>query len=139
MNSKLVLELTNHNVYYLKDENVKFYIAVPKVFDNTNICIELKSRMHNYNLELNDELWVMENIKTTFSFVDSYNITLVLPVLDEEDISNLEKIDNTKYDTIDRKIGHIINESYKLLKEKQVTISNQVILIDNERYKTFII
>lgn len=138
MNSKMVLQLNNHDIYYLKDENVCFYIAVPKVFNDTNICIELKSRMHNYNLELNDELWVMENVKSTFNFVDEYNITLVLPVLNEDDISNLEKIDNTRYDTIDRKIGHVINESYKLLKEKQINISNQVILIDNERYKTFI-
>ena len=35
----------------------------------------------SYDIELNDEIWVMENIKSTFSYVDSYNITLVLPIL----------------------------------------------------------
>ena len=138
MNKKLVLELNNHKVYYIKNDVVNYFITVPNNYNNTNICIELKSKMNNYNLELNDEIWVMENVKNTFSYIDDYNITLILPILKESDISILEKIDTGNYETIDKKIGYVINNSYKFLKEEKKEIDNQVILVNNDRYKTFI-
>jgi len=138
MDKKLILELNNHNVYYIKTDVVNYYITVPKIIENTNICIELKNRMGNYDMELNDEIWVMENVKNTFSYIDQYNITLVLPILQDEQISILEKIDNTKYEQIDKILGTIINKSYNLLKENNKKVNNQVIIVNNDRYKTFI-
>ena len=140
MDKKLILELNNHNVYYIKTNTVSFYITIPKYnIENTNICIELKNHMGNYDIELNDEVWVMENIKNTFSYIDNYNITLVLPILKDEQISILEKIDSTKYEQIDRIIGTVINNSYTFLKENNKKVNDQVIIVDNDRYKTFII
>lgn len=138
MDKKLILELQNHNVYYVKTSVVNYYITIPKNHESTNICLELKNRMGNYDMELNDEIWVMENIKTTFSYIDDYNITLILPVLKEDQISILEKIDNTKYEQIDKILGYVINNSYTILKENNKKVSNQVILVNNDRYKTFI-
>jgi hypothetical protein len=138
MDKKLVLELPNHNVYYVKTDVVNYYITIPKNTDSTNITIELKNRMGNYDVELNDEIWVMENIKTTFSYIDNHNITLVLPILKQEQTSILETIDNTKYDEIDKVLGFVINNSYNLLRENDKKVSNQVILVNNDRYKTFI-
>lgn len=138
MDKKLILELSNHNVFYVKTNVVNYYITIPKKIDTTNISIEFKNRMGNYDMELNDELWVMENIKNTFSYIDNYNITLVLPVLKEEHISILEKIDDSKYEQIDKILGFIINNSYSLLKENNIKVSNQIILVNNDRYKTFI-
>ena len=63
MNKKLILELENHNVYYVKTDVINYYITIPKYIENTDICIELKNKMGNYDIELNDEIWVMENIK----------------------------------------------------------------------------
>jgi len=88
MDKKLILELNYHNVYYVKTDIINYYITIPKNIENTNICIELKSKMSNYDIELNDEVWVMENIKNTFSYIDSYNITLILPILKETQISS---------------------------------------------------
>lgn len=139
MDKKLILELTNHDVYYVKSDIVNYYITVPKTFETTNICIELKNRMGNYDLELNDEVWVMENVKNVFSYIDNYNITLIIPVLKEEQISILEKIDDSKFDQIDKLLGFVINNSYMLLKECNKKISSQVLLVNNDRYKTFII
>jgi len=138
MDKKLILELNNHNVYYVKTDIINYYITIPKNIENTNICIELKSKMSNYDIELNDEVWVMENIKNTFSYIDSYNITLILPILKETQISILEKIDNKKYEQIDKLLGNVINNSYKHLKEEKKKIANEIILINNDRYKTFI-
>ena len=53
----------------------------------TSICIELKSKMSNYDIELNDDVWVLENVKNTFSYIDNYNITLVLPIIKENQIN----------------------------------------------------
>lgn len=138
MEKKLILELNNHNIYYVKTEAINYYITIPKNHENTNISIELKSKMNNFNLELNDEIWVMENLKNTFSYIDDYNITLVLPILKEEDISILEKIDTNKFESIDKILGHVINNSYSVLKEENKEIASQVILVNNDRYKTFI-
>ena len=138
MDKKLILELKNHNVYYIKTDVINYYITIPKYIENTDICIELKNKMSNYDIELNDEIWVMENIKNTFSYIDDYNITLVLPILKEEQISILEKIDNTKYEQIDKILGYLINNSYNTLKEKNKKVSSQIILVNNDRYKTFI-
>lgn len=138
MNKKLILELTNHKVYYVKTDVVNYYITIPNNIENTNICIELKNKMSNYDIELNDEVWVMENVKNTFSYIDDYNITLILPILKEEQISILEKIDNTKYEQIDKILGYIINDSYTFLKENNKMVYNQIILLNNDRYKTFI-
>lgn len=138
MDKKLILELTNHKVYYIKTDIINYYITIPNNIEKTNICIELKNKMGNYDIKLNDEIWVMENIKNTFSYIDNYNITLVLPILKEEHISILEKIDNTKYEQIDKLIGYVINNSYSILKEHDKKVDNQIILVNNDRYKTFI-
>ena len=137
MNRKVVLELNNHVVYYIKLDNVSYYLTMPKHNMETNISIELKSKMDNFNLDMNDEIWVMENVKSTFSYIDDYNITLILPILDSDSISKLEKIDQNGYDGIDRIIGSIINDAYRFLSENNKKINSEIILINNDRYKTF--
>lgn len=138
MEKKLVLELDNHNVYYVKTEEINYYITIPKEIEVTKICLELKSKMANYNLDMNDELWVMENVKNTFSYIDEYNITLVLPILNEDETNILEKMDTAKFENIDKLLGHTINNAYRNLKEDNKTIEPTILLVDNERYKTFI-
>ena len=138
MEKKMILDLDNHAVYYVKTDLLSYYITIPKYNEDTNICIELKSKMDNYNLDLNDEVWVMENVKNTFSYIDNYNITLVLPILDEDSISILEKIDQTNYEKIDQLLGKTINGAYTLLKENNKKVDSEIILINNDRYKTFI-
>lgn len=138
MDKKLILELKNHNVYYVKTEKVNYYITIPKNYTTTNICLELKNKMDNYNLELNDEIWVMENVKNTYSYIDDYNITLVIPILNSDEVSILEKIDTIKYELIDKILGYVINSSYSILTSENLKIENQVIMINNDRYKTFI-
>ena len=137
MDIKLILKLRNHNVYYVKSDMVNYYITIPNTPVNTNITIELKTKMDNYNPETNDALWVMENIKNTFSYIDNYNISLVLPILNEESISILEKIDTTKFEIVNKILSNVINKAYMNLKSANMQIGSQIIMIDNERYNTF--
>ena len=138
MDKKLVLELQNHNVYYVKTNDISYYITIPKSVRETNICIELKSKMENYNLDMNDELWVMENVKNTFSYIDMYNITLVLPVLNEDCTNILEKMDTNKFEIIDKILGGIINGAYINLKENNQNIDPTIVMVNNDRFKSFI-
>lgn len=138
MEKRLLFDLQYHQVFYIKNDVVSYYITIPKKAESTNISIEFKSKMDNYNLELNDEIWVLDNVKNTFSYIDNYNITLVLPVFDDNIIKILEKIDSTKYEVVDKLIANIINSSYKMLMSENIKIANQVILVNNDRYKTFI-
>ena len=138
MEKRMLLDLDNHTVYYIKTDLLSYYITVPKHNEETNICIELKSKMDNYNLDMNDEVWVMENVKNVFSYIDDYNITLVLPILNEEIISILEKVDQTSYEKVDKIMGYTINGAYHFLKECNKKIDSEVILINNDRYKTFL-
>ena len=138
METKLIFELNKHNVYYVKSDTINFYINVPKNNDSTSISIELKSKMSNYNLELNDEVWVMDNVNNAFSYIDEYNITLVLPVLGDAQVDILEKIDSSKYDDLDRIFAFLINTSYKLLRFYDIEIEKNIKIINNDRYKTFI-
>lgn len=138
METKLIFELNKHNVYYVKSDTINFYINVPKNNDSTSISIELKSKMSNYNLELNDEVWVMDNVNNAFSYIDEYNITLVLPVLGDAQVDILEKIDSSKYDDLDRIFAFLINTSYKLLRSYDIEIEKNIKIINNDRYKTFI-
>ena len=138
MDIKLALELRKHNIYYVKNEAVSYYIAIPKFPVSTNIAIELKSNMDNFNVETNDFLWVMENVKNTFSFIDEYNITLVLPILNEEGISILEKMDTDRYMYVNNIMSIVINCAYVNLKSCNMRVDNQIILINNERYNNFL-
>ena len=138
MDIKLVLELKNHNVFYVKTDVVSYYITIPKSAVSTNIAIELKSKMDNYNPETNDALWVMENVRNTFSFVDEYNITLVLPILNDEGMSILEKIDTANFEYINRILGVVINNAYLNLKNANVIVDSQIVMINNDRYSAFL-
>ena len=138
MDIKLVLELKNHNVFYVKTDAVNYYITIPKMPVAVNIAIELKTKMDNYNPETNDLLWVMENVKNTFSFVDEYNITLVLPILNDNGISILEKLDTESFEYVNKILGAVINNAYLNLKNANMQVGSQIVMINNDRYSAFL-
>ena len=139
MDIKLLLELGKHNVYFVRTDVVNYYISIPKnSFNETNISIEIKSKMGNYNIDESDEVWVLENVKNTYNYIDEYNITLILPILSNDNLSILEKIDTFKFDVIDKILGNIINTSFKILTENSISVLPNIVLINNDRYKTFI-
>lgn len=139
MDIKLLMELNKHSVYFVKTDAVSYYVGIPKnSYINTNISIELKTKMSNYNLDLNDEMWVMENVKNTYGYIDDYNITLILPVLNNEMLSVLEKMDSNRFDVIDRILSQVINGSFQILTKNNIMVDPSIILINNDRYKTFI-
>ncbi len=133
-----ILDLEYHKVFYVKTDRVRFYINVPKTVESTGLTLDLKNKMGNFDLENNDKNEVLSNIKSSYDYVDHYNITLVIPILDKELVDILEKIDKVKFNSIDMSLCETINASYKVLLEYNKKVSSQIIVINNERYKSFI-
>ena len=138
MEKIMVLELKYHNVFYVRDNDIRFYITVPKTVETTGIAIDLKNKMSNYDIENSDNQEVIDNLKNVFNYIDSYNITLVIPILDKSLVDILEKIDTEKFALVDNSFGRIINDSYSLLISEQKKVSSHVVMINNDRYKSFI-
>ena len=138
MEKIMLLELSYHKVFFVKDNDVRFYITVPKTVETTGISIELKNKMGNYDIENNDNKEVFDNLNNTFNYIDRYNITLVLPLLDKNLVDILEKIDKDNFELVNNSLGRIINDSYKILMDENKKVSSQIIVINNDRYKSFI-
>lgn len=134
-----LFKLQKHSVYLVRTEVINYYICIPEnSYQKTNISIEIKTKMGNYNMDENDETWVLENVKNTYNYVDDYNITLVLPIMNESMQSILEKMDEEKFVLVDQVLAYIINSSFNLLTQHNIKVDNNVIMINNDRYKTFI-
>ena len=130
MKETLICSLEKHNIYYLSDANVSFYILVPyKEYDNTNISIRLKSNYDSYDLTKNSLEVVTNELINYYKNLDNYNITLILPVFynnildipkeiteDFEviDISNTELTDFTTLYLHKLKTEHNISEELLL-------------------------
>ena len=108
-----LFKLQKHSVYLVRTEVINYYICIPEnSYQKTNISIEIKTKMGNYNMDENDETWVLENVKNTYNYVDDYNITLVLPIMNESMQSILEKMDEKKFVLVDQVLAYIINSSF---------------------------
>ena len=49
MEKRLLFDLQYHQVFYIKNDVVSYYITIPKKAESTNISFEFKSKMDNYN------------------------------------------------------------------------------------------
>ena len=138
MEKIMIMELTYHKVFYVKDNNVRFYITIPKTVNTTGIAIDLKNKMGNFDIENNDNKEVIDNLKNLFNYIDNYNITLIVPILDKSLVDILEKIDKDKFELVNNSIGNVINDSYSFLIQENKKVSSQIVIINNDRYKSFI-
>lgn len=115
MKETLICSLEKHNIYYLSDANVSFYILVPyKKYDNTNISIRLKSNYDSYDLTKNSLEVVTNELINYYKNLDNYNITLILPVFYNNILDRIRVVEDLEmYQIVDRYLGVIFNDSFK--------------------------
>ena len=60
MEQRKMLELNKHDIYLLSDNNIAFYIGIPKVteFNSVNISIDLKDNFDKININKNDKVFL---------------------------------------------------------------------------------
>ena len=141
MNKTLILQLSKHNIYLISDNNIAFYISIPKTeeYKSTNISIDIKDNFDKININKNDMIYVKDELMKIYQDIDIENITLVIPIF-YNDI--LERIKNTPteelYSYLDKCISYIINNAYKTLVSEQIQVNSKIIIIKNEKFENFI-
>lgn len=139
MKETLICSLEKHNIYYLSDANVSFYILVPyKEYDNTNISIRLKSNYDSYDLTKNSLEVVTNELINYYKNLDNYNITLILPVFYNNILDRIRVVEDLEmYQIVDRYLGVIFNNAYMFLTKNNVKVNNSIYIINNDSFKKF--
>ena len=139
MEITLFLKLLRHNVYYVSTNHVNYYIAVPK--NNKHIVkmvIDIKSNMDRYNTLKNDKVWAEENVKSVFKDIDDYDITLILPIFNDEIVRSLNDGNTDDYVKVDAVCGYLINSAYKVLADNNLQVDSQITMINSDKYQNFL-
>lgn len=139
MEITLFLKLLRHNVYYVSTDHVNYYITVPK--NNKQIVkmvIDIKSNMDRYNTLKNDKVWAEENVKSVFKDIDDYDITLILPIFNDEIVRSLNDGNTDNYVKVDAVCGYLINSAYKVLADNNLQVDSQITMINSDKYQSFL-
>jgi hypothetical protein len=139
MKETLICSFENHNIYYLNNSNYGFYISVPlKKYPDTNIAIRLKSNYQSYDLSKNSLDVVTNELINYYKNLDNYNITLILPVFNDDILSRIITVDDMEiYQKIDNALANIFNNAYTLLTKKNIKVNSNIYVINNDSFKKF--
>ena len=141
MEKTLFLQLNKHNIYLLADNNISFYISVPKkeYYTSTNISIDLRDNFNKIDFSQNDDIYVKDQLNMIYGDIDYENITLIIPIF-KNDILNLIKNEPSEklFTYLDQCISYIINNAYKVLVDDGINVNSKIIFVKNEKFDNFI-
>lgn len=139
MEKTLIMSLENHHIYYVTDTKAAFYIAVPyKKFTSSNISIELREDTMELIFNQANINSLIEKLKNIYAKIDNYNISLIIPVINGAFLNSLRTSNDVKmFESLDKALGKVINYSYITLTESNVKVENEIVMINNEKYKVF--
>lgn len=139
MKETLIVSLNNHNIYYMEEFDVSFYIAIPKNKPETNITIEFNPNINMYDLKVNNLSVVTEKISNYYQKLDNYNISLVLPIFNDDILNKVRTIDDEiMFQKLDKLVGNLINLTYNSLAKNNIKVNDKVIIINNDSHKNFL-
>lgn len=139
MKETLICCLEKHNIYYLNDANVSFYLFVPyKEFNDTNISIRLKSNYQTYDLTKNSIETVTNELINYYKNLDNYNVTLILPVFYDDILNRVRIVDDMElYQRLDKYLGYIFNSAYLFLTKCNIKVNSNIYVINNDSFNKF--
>ena len=139
MKETLICSLEKHNIYYLNDANVSFYLFVPyKEFNDTNISIRLKSNYQTYDLIKNSIETVTNELINYYKNLDNYNVTLILPVFYDDILNRVRIVDDMElYQRLDKYLGYIFNSAYLFLTKCNIKVNSNIYVINNDSFNKF--
>ena len=139
MKETLICSLNKHNIYYLNNSKLGFYILVPyKEYTETNITIRLKSNYEMYDLNKNDLDAVEKELINYYKDIDNYNITLILPVFFDNTLDRIRVVNDSElYHKMDEFLGEIFNNAYMFLTKNNIKVNSNIYFINNDSFKTF--
>lgn len=139
MKETLICSLEKHNIYYLNDANVSFYLFVPyKEFNDTNISIRLKSNYQTYDLTKNSIETVTNELINYYKNLDNYNVTLILPVFYDDILNRVRIVDDMElFQRLDKYLGYIFNSAYLFLTKCNIKVNSNIYVINNDSFNKF--
>lgn len=137
-NISLIAALNKHNIYFIRDNTISYYLSVPKNNNSINITIEIKNNLDKYDFTKNDTLWVKENVLSYFREIDNASCSYVIPMFNSSLIQIMGSSDVNDYIHAERIITYIINSVYNLLVQNSITPLREVILVKNDSFLSFI-
>ncbi len=137
-NISLIAALNKHNIYFIRDNTISYYLSVPKNNNSVNITIEIKNNLDKYDFTKNDTLWVKENVLSYFREIDNTSCSYVIPMFNNSLIQIMGSSDINDYIHAERIITYIINSVYNLLVGSGITPLREVILVKNDSFLSFI-
>lgn len=139
MKETLICTLDKHCIYYFSDAYCSFYMSVPtKEYTDTNISFRLKSNYEAFDLNKNPIDVVTNEVASYYNNLDSCNITLILPVFYNGILSSAKNVSNEElFVTIDRYIGHMLNNAYAFLTRHNIKVDDNIFVIENKSFDNF--
>lgn len=137
-NISLIASLNKHNIYFVKDNTISYYLSVPKTATSVNITIEIKNNLDKYDFTKNDTLWVKENVLTYFKEIDNIPYSYAVPMFNSNLLNIMGNTDVNNYIHAEKLITYLINNIYTLLVNNKIQPLKQVILIKNDNFLSFI-
>ena len=141
MEQRKILELNKHDIYLLSDNNIAFYIGIPKVteFNSVNISIDLKDNFDKININKNDIVYVKDELSNIYQDIDSENITLITPIFYNDILQRIKtEPKEGLFSYLDKCLSYIINNAHKVLVENNIQVNSKIVIVKNDKFANFI-
>lgn len=141
MEQRKILELNKHDIYLLSDNNIAFYIGIPKVteFNSVNISIDLKDNFDKININKNDIVYVKDELSNIYQDIDSENITLITPIFYNDILQRIKtEPKEGLFSYLDKCLSYIINNAHNVLVEKNIQVNSKIVIVKNDKFANFI-
>ena len=141
MEQRKMLELNKHDIYLLSDNNIAFYISIPKVmeFNSVNISIDLKDNFDKININKNDIVYVKDELANIYQDIDSENITLITPIFYNDILQRIKtEPKEGLFSYLDKCLSYIINNAHKVLVENNIQVNSKIVIVKNDKFANFI-
>ena len=141
MEQRKILELNKHDIYLLSDNNIAFYIGIPKVteFNSVNISIDLKDNFDKININKNDIVYVKDELANIYQDIDSENITLITPIFYNDILQRIKtEPKEGLFSYLDKCLSYIINNAHNVLVEKNIQVNSKIVIVKNDKFANFI-
>lgn len=141
MEQRKMLELNKHDIYLLSDNNIAFYIGIPKVteFNSVNISIDLKDNFDKININKNDIVYVKDELSNIYQDIDSENITLITPIFYNDILQRIKtEPKEGLFSYLDKCLSYIINNAHKVLVENNIQVNSKIVIVKNDKFANFI-
>lgn len=124
MNKNKLFSFDNYDVYFIVDNNLTYYVSVPKKIKKCIMTISINENAYILNNSI-DEINI--TIKDLYKDFDTTSAILLIPSISNNDYQRLSNENDINiYNETAKNISKIVNSAYKLLRNMNVEIDNNI-------------